>query len=70
VAASTENGIITTMGRRWPLMIDPQGQANRWVRNTFADKNLQVRQALSTVHTNMDRHIVHIYVRNGCPWLI
>lgn len=22
-----------TRGRRWPLMVDPQGQANRWVRN-------------------------------------
>lgn len=39
---STENGIINTMGRRWPLMIDPQGQANRWTRHTYADKNLQV----------------------------
>ncbi|CAM9370487.1 unnamed protein product [Discosporangium mesarthrocarpum] len=39
---STENGLLTTMGRRWPLMIDPQGQANRWVRNMYADANLQV----------------------------
>jgi hypothetical protein len=31
------------MGRRWPLMIDPQGQANRWIRNTYAEKNLQVK---------------------------
>lgn len=23
---SCENGLLTTMGRRWPLMIDPQGQ--------------------------------------------
>jgi hypothetical protein len=30
------------MGRRWPLMIDPQGQANRWIRNMYAAKNLQV----------------------------
>ena len=26
---SSENGLLTSMGRRWPLMIDPQGQANR-----------------------------------------
>merc|ERR1719305_1449117 len=30
---SVENGIMVTRGRRWPLMIDPQSQANRWIRN-------------------------------------
>eukprot|EP01038_Epipyxis_sp_PR26KG_P008413 gene8413-11380_t len=39
---SSENGLLTTMGRRWPLMIDPQGQANRWIRNMYASKNLQI----------------------------
>ena len=23
-------------------MIDPQGQANRWIRNTYSTKNLQI----------------------------
>ncbi len=39
---SIENGLISEYGRRWPLMIDPQGQANIWIRNTYRDKNLQV----------------------------
>jgi len=29
---STDNGIITDSARRWPLMIDPQMQANKWVK--------------------------------------
>jgi dynein heavy chain len=39
---STENGLYGTLGRRWPLMIDPQGQANRWVKNINKDRGLQV----------------------------
>ncbi|KAI9348792.1 dynein heavy chain and region D6 of dynein motor-domain-containing protein [Zopfochytrium polystomum] len=38
---STENGILVMRGRRWPLMIDPQGQANRWIRN-LEGNNLKV----------------------------
>eukprot|EP01047_Picozoa_sp_COSAG01_P001177 COSAG01_NODE_25_length_37050_cov_211.559119_13_plen_3716_part_00 len=37
---STENGIIVETGRRWPLMIDPQQQGNKWVRNMEKENNL------------------------------
>ena len=33
---------MVTRGRRWPLMIDPQGQANRWIRNMGKDRNIGV----------------------------
>ena len=40
---STENGIMATQNlERWPLMIDPQRQANKWVRQTFRNDNLCV----------------------------
>ena len=35
---SIENGVITTRGIRWPLCVDPQGQANRWIRQLEAGK--------------------------------
>ena len=41
-AFSTENGVMTTRGRRWPLMIDPQGQANKWVKNMEGRRGLKV----------------------------
>jgi len=39
---SIENGILVTRGRRWPLMIDPQGQGNRWIRSMKKDIGLGV----------------------------
>lgn len=29
---STENGVLVTRSSRWPLMVDPQGQANKWIK--------------------------------------
>ncbi|RVE49566.1 hypothetical protein evm_005794 [Chilo suppressalis] len=41
-AFSIENGIIVEKSRRWPLMIDPQEQANKWVKNMERDNQLKV----------------------------
>eukprot|EP00939_MAST-03C_sp_MAST-3C-sp1_P000013 g13.t1 len=35
---SCENAIIMSTARRWPLLIDPQQQANRFIRNMGKDK--------------------------------
>jgi dynein heavy chain len=39
---SIDNGIMISNARRWPLMIDPQGQANRWIKNMEKSRSLQV----------------------------
>ena len=39
---SIENAIFVTRSRRWPLMIDPQGQANAWVKRMERDNKLSV----------------------------
>ena len=39
---STENGIILSNARRWPLMVDPQGQANKWIKNMEKTNSLAV----------------------------
>lgn len=39
---SVENGIIVFSGTRWPLMIDPQGQANKWIKTMEKSNNISV----------------------------
>lgn len=39
---STENGIIVTNGSRWPLLIDPQSQAQIWIKNKESENNLKI----------------------------
>ncbi|XP_063446016.1 dynein axonemal heavy chain 3-like isoform X5 [Mytilus trossulus] len=39
---SVDNGIIVSKSRRWPLMIDPQGQANKWIKNMERENKLGV----------------------------
>lgn len=38
---SIDNAIITIRSKRWPLIIDPQMQANKWIKNFF--KNAGIR---------------------------
>ncbi|KAM9123015.1 dynein axonemal heavy chain 7 [Pangshura tecta] len=39
---SIDNGIIISNARRWPLMIDPQGQANKWIKNMEKTNSLHI----------------------------
>uniref|UniRef100_A0A7N9AZR1 Dynein, axonemal, heavy chain 6 n=1 Tax=Mastacembelus armatus TaxID=205130 RepID=A0A7N9AZR1_9TELE len=63
---STENGILVTEGRRWPLMIDPQDQANRWIRSKEAKHGLKV---IKLTDPNFLRTLENA-IRMGMPVLL
>jgi dynein heavy chain, axonemal len=65
-ALSTENAIILANSRNWPLLIDPQGQANAWVRNIHKNDNLQLCKASSDKFMKT----VENAIRLGLPCLI
>ncbi|KAM6980842.1 dynein axonemal heavy chain 1 [Aplochiton taeniatus] len=39
---SVENGVIAQYSQRWALFIDPQGQANKWIKNMERENGLDV----------------------------
>ncbi|XP_021113900.1 dynein heavy chain 6, axonemal [Heterocephalus glaber] len=63
---STENGILVTQGRRWPLMIDPQDQANRWIRNKESKNGLKI---IKLTDSNFLRTLENS-IRLGLPVLL
>lgn len=63
---STENAVLVTCGRRWPLMIDPQDQANTWIRTMERPNGLQV---IKLSQTNFLRTLENA-IRTGQPVLL
>ena len=39
---STENGVIVQYSNRWSLFIDPQGQANKWIKSLEKEAGIDV----------------------------
>lgn len=39
---SSENGVLVTRTKLWPVMIDPQGQANRWIKTMEKNNGLKI----------------------------
>jgi dynein heavy chain len=63
---SMQNGIIATQSNRFPLIIDPQEQANRWIRNMESANHLAITKMTDT---NLTR-IIEQAVVNGTVVLI
>ncbi|XP_075336554.1 dynein axonemal heavy chain 7 [Odontesthes bonariensis] len=63
---SIDNGIIISNARRWPLMIDPQGQANRWVKNMEKANSLHI---IKLSDTNFVRTLENC-IQFGTPVLL
>lgn len=63
---SIDNGIIVSNSRRWALMIDPQGQANKWIKNMEKANKLSV---IKFSDTNYVRTLEHA-LQFGAPVLL
>lgn len=65
-AFSVQNGALVTQSSRWPLMIDPQSQANKWIKKFEGARNLKI---LDTRQSDCLKHI-ELAIQYGTPVLI
>lgn len=63
---SLENAIFAVEGNRWPLVIDPQGQATKWMINKLS-KEKKVITKLSNPSFQQD---MKASIKNGIPVLV
>lgn len=63
---SSENGVLVVNGIRWPYCIDPQAQANMWIKAKESSNNLQV----CDFHTDNFIRLIENAVIYGWPVLL
>ncbi|KAF7987651.1 hypothetical protein HCN44_003514 [Aphidius gifuensis] len=63
---SAENALFVTQARRWPLMIDPQEQAYRWIRNMEMENSIKICEM---TNPNLMR-IMENCIRLGMPIML
>ncbi|XP_046403326.1 dynein axonemal heavy chain 7 [Ischnura elegans] len=63
---SIDNAIIAKTARRWPLMIDPQIQANKWIKNMEKANNISIIRLSDTDYVR----VLEVGVQFGRPVLL
>ncbi|KAJ2954382.1 hypothetical protein O0L34_g2646 [Tuta absoluta] len=63
---STENGILVTSAGRWSLSIDPQEQANRWIKNMEREHGLVITKLTDAAFLRQLENCIRL----GWPMLI
>ncbi|CAK72703.1 unnamed protein product (macronuclear) [Paramecium tetraurelia] len=63
---SKSNGIISKFTRSYPLFIDPQLQANTWIKNTYRDQNLKI---IKSTQEGLVKQIENA-IQTGVPLLL
>ncbi|CAE8588678.1 unnamed protein product [Polarella glacialis] len=64
-AVSINNGVMVSRGKRWPLMIDPQSQGNKWIKKKEGKELKSLKMSNSKMLLILDGCI-----RTGNPLLI
>lgn len=64
---SVDNAIILKNSSRWPLMIDPQIQANNWIKNMEGKDLIIIRQTKTAKQLEM---ILENTIQVGFPLLL
>jgi hypothetical protein len=60
---SIDNAIIYDTSNRWPLFIDPQGQANTWIKKMFNErKELGTSATYKNLVVSDDPNMANIYI--------
>ncbi|KAF4654403.1 hypothetical protein FOL47_009992, partial [Perkinsus chesapeaki] len=69
-SVSLDNGVLVTRGKRWPLMIDPQEQANKWIKKKEGGGGSTGQLQLLKLGNPKLLLIVENAIRMGNPLLI